>query len=129
MRLIVQLLISWLCNAIVLAVVAWIFTDITRGTTGQLLLAAAVFGVLNTILKPILRLVTLPLAVITLGIAWFFVSMLMLKLTDWIVPGFNINGFWTLVWATIVVAIVNFFIDAGFYFWGRPRRPGQTVTA
>ena len=129
MRLIVQLLVSWLCNAIVLAVVAWIFTDIHRGTTGQLLLAAAVFGVLNTILKPILRLVTLPLAVITLGIAWFFVSMLMLKLTDWIVPGFNINGFWTLVWATIVVAIVNFFIDSFFYFWGRPRRPGDVVTA
>jgi len=128
-RLIVQLLVSWLCNAIVLAVVAWIFTDIHRGTTGQLLLAAAVFGVLNTILKPILRLVTLPLAVITLGIAWFFVSMLMLKLTDWIVPGFNINGFWTLVWATIVVAIVNFFIDSFFYFWGRPRRPGDVVTA
>jgi len=129
MRLILQLLVSWVCNAIVLAVVAWVFTDIDRGTTGQLFLAAAIFGVLNTILKPILRLVTLPLAFITLGLAWFFVSMLMLKITDWIVPGFNINGFWTLVWATIVAAIVNFFIDAGFYFWGKPRRPGDVVAA
>jgi putative membrane protein len=114
MRLLGQLLVSWLCNAIVLAILAWIFTDIHGGTTGQLLAAAAIFGVLNTILKPIMRLLTFPLAIITLGIAWFFVSMLMLWLTDIIVPGFDIHGFWTYVWATIVAGIVNFILDLIF---------------
>jgi putative membrane protein len=68
--------------------------------------------VLNTILKPILKLLTLPFAVITLGLVWFFVSLLMLWLTDLIVPKFSIHGFWTYVWATIIVWVVNIVVDA-----------------
>jgi putative membrane protein len=67
--------------------------------------------VLNTILKPILRLLTFPLAVVTLGIAWFFVSMLMLWLTDLIVGRFEIDGFWNYVWATIIVWAANLALD------------------
>lgn len=78
---------------------------------GSLLLAAAVFGVLNTILKPLLRLITLPLAILTFGIAWFFVSLLMLLITKEIVSGFHINGFWTLVEATLIVWVVNLLLD------------------
>ena len=79
-----------------------------------LIFAAAVFGVLNTILKPILKLLTLPLAVITLGIAWFFVSMAMLWLTTLIVGKFDIDGFWNYVWATVIIWAVNLVIDALF---------------
>jgi putative membrane protein len=102
-------------------VVAAVFDKIDRGTTGQLLTAAAVFGVLNTIVKPILRLLTLPLAVVTLGIAWFFVSMLMLWLTDLLVKGFDIHGFWTLVWATVAVWAVNVVIELLTLPWRRAR--------
>lgn len=52
-----------------------------------------------------------PLALLTLGIAWFFVSMLMLVITSSIVTGFQIHGFWTLVEATLVVWIVNLLLD------------------
>jgi putative membrane protein len=125
MRFLAYLAISWLLNAIVLAVVAWLFNDIDRGTTGQLLAAAAIFGILNTILKPLLRFVTFPLALFTLGLAWFGVSMLMLDLTDWLVKGFDIHGFWTLVWATIAVWAVNFVIDViGAAFW-KPARSSR----
>ena len=55
---------------------------------GSLIAAAAVFGILNTILKPVLRLVTLPVALLTLGFAWLLVSMAMLALTRDIVSGF-----------------------------------------
>jgi putative membrane protein len=109
--LIVRLGISWLTNALVLLVVTVLLTGVTTSGAGALLLAAAVFGVLNTVVKPLLRLVTLPLAVLTLGIAWFFVSMLMLEITKWIVSGFNINGFWTLVPAALIVWVVNLVID------------------
>ena len=81
-------------------------------TVGALFASAAVFGVLNTFLKPILKLLTLPFAVVTLGIVWFFVAMLMLWLTDLIVPKFSIHGFWTYVWATIIVWVVNIVVDA-----------------
>jgi putative membrane protein len=109
--LFVRLGISWLTNAFVLLIVDVLLTGVTASSAGSLLLAAAVFGVLNTVLKPLLRLITLPLAVLTLGIAWFFVSLFMLLLTKWLVSGFDINGFWTLVAATLIVWIVNLVLD------------------
>ncbi len=107
----VRLAISWLTNALVLAIVAGLLANVTVKNVGSLLLAAAVFGVLNTVLKPLLRFVALPLAILTLGIAWFFVSMLMLDITDGIVSGFKIHGFWTLVAATLIVWLVNMALD------------------
>jgi putative membrane protein len=63
------------------------------------------------VVKPILKLLTLPLAILTLGIAWFFVAMFILWLTDLIVSGLDINGFWTLVGGTIVVWAVGALAD------------------
>jgi putative membrane protein len=109
--LVVRLAISWLTNALVLAVVVALLSDVTVKNAGALLEAAAVFGVLNTVLKPLLRFITFPLAILTLGFAWFFVSLLMLVITRSIVSGFHIHGFWTLVEATLIVWIVNMVLD------------------
>ena len=106
-----RLAISWLTNAIVLGVVAAVLSGVHVKDAGALLLAAAVFGVLNTILKPGLRLVTLPLALLTFGVAWFFVSLLMLVITKSLVHGFVIHGFWTAVQATLIVWVVNLALD------------------
>jgi putative membrane protein len=107
----IRLGLSWLTNALVLAVVAAVLSGVHVRDAGALLLAAAVFGVLNTILKPGLRLLALPLALITFGVAWFFVSLLMLVLTKSIVSGFVMHGFWTEVKATLIVWIVNLVLD------------------
>ena len=109
------LLVSWAANAVALGVAGWILGGVSfNDSTSTLIWSALVFGVLNTILKPILKLLTLPFAVITLGLAWFFVSMLMLWLTALIVPAFDIDGFWNYVWATIIVWAVNLVIDSVF---------------
>ncbi len=110
-RLAKQLTLSWVANAIVLAVVTGVLDGVTVDSTGDLIRAALLFGILNTILKPLLRLLTLPLAFITLGLIWFGVSMLMLWLTDLLVDGFDIHGFRTLVYATIIVWAVNVVLD------------------
>ena len=123
MEWIFQLLLSWAVNALVLAGVAWILTDVTYDSTGDLILAALVFGILNSILKPIAKLLTLPFAIITLGLAWFFVAMLMLAITDWIVGGFEIEGFWTYVWATIIVWALNLVLDALLRPWRERPKP------
>lgn len=120
-----RLAISWLTNALVLAIVAGLLSGVRVSSAGSLLFAAAVFGVLNTLLKPVLRFVTLPLAILTLGIAWFLVSMLMLDLTKDIVSGFFIDGFGTLVGATVIVWLVNMVLDMTPGPWqvaGRRRR-------
>ena len=107
----VRLGISWLTNALILTVVAGLLSGVTVHNVWSLLEAAAVFGVLNTLLKPLLRFITLPLALLTFGIAWFFVSLLMLLLTNEIVSGFNVHGFWTFVWATLIIWVVNLVLD------------------
>jgi putative membrane protein len=120
-RVIKYLALSWGANALVLAVLALVMSSVTFGGAGDLLTAAALFGILNTFLKPFLRLLTLPLLPITLGLIWFFVSMLMLAITSWLVNGFEIHGFWALVWSTIVVWILNLVLD-WFGPWRGTRR-------
>lgn len=117
-----NLLLSWAANAIALAAAAALLDHVTVHKPDDLVLAAALFGVLNTVLKPILRLLSLPFAIITFGIAWFFVSMLMLRLTADIVPGFAIHGFSTLVWATLIVWVVNLVLDLAPGPWQGTRR-------
>jgi|SoiMethySBSTD1v2_1073268.scaffolds.fasta_scaffold184287_3 putative membrane protein len=106
-----QLALSWIANAIVLAVVALILADVQVDTAWDLIVAAALFGILNTVVKPIIKLLTLPFAILTLGLVWFFVAGLMLLITDWLVDGFEIEGFGTLVLATILVWVVNLVLD------------------
>jgi putative membrane protein len=106
-----QLALSWLANAVVLLILVAVLSGVTVDSAGALFTAAVVFGVLNTILKPLVKLLTAPLALVTLGLAWFGVAMLMLKITDWIVDGFHIHGFGTLIWATIIVWVVNLVLD------------------
>jgi putative membrane protein len=107
-----RLAVSWAVNALALGVTGWLLHGVTfHHSAGTLIFAAAVFGVLNTVLKPVLKLLTLPLAVLTFGVAWFGVSMLMLWLTDVIVGKFDIQGFWNLVWATIIVWVVNLVLE------------------
>jgi putative membrane protein len=117
-----SLLLSWAANAITLLVVIAVLQKVTIGGFGALIAAAAIFGILNTFLKPLLRLATLPLAVITLRLIWFGVAMLMLLLTAAIVPSFDIHGFWALVWATVIVWVVNLLLDLIPGPWRHTRR-------
>jgi len=107
-----RILVAWAVDAAALAIAAWIFSGISvGGSAGTLILAALIYGILATFVKPVLKLLTLPLAILTLGIAWFFVAMFILWLTDVFVSGLHINGFWTLVGGTIVVWLVGAVAD------------------
>ena len=107
-----RLIVAWAVDAAALALAAWIFSGISvGGSAGTLILAALVYGLLATFVKPVLKLLTFPLAIVTLGIAWFFVAMFILWLTDEIVSGLRIDGFWTLVGGTVVVWAVGAVAD------------------
>ena len=124
-----RLALSWLLNIAALAIVAALLSGVTVGSTGTLVVAGAVFGVLNTLLKPLLKLLTFPLAILTFGLAWFAVAMFMLWLTDAIVPSFDIDGFGTLVLATIVVWAANLAFDLVLDRSGRGRDRGSSAPA
>ena len=98
-------------NAIALGVTAWLLGDVRVEDWVALLLAAIVFGVVNSIVKPVVTILGLPVIIVTLGVALFFINMLMLWLTDAVVGGFDIEGFWTYVAATIFVWLVNVLLE------------------
>ena len=101
-----RLAIGWLIDSLALAAAAAIFSGVW-GSAAAVIGAAFVFGLLSSFVKPVLKFLTFPFALVTLGIAWFFVAMFILWLTSAIVSGFHIDGFWTLVGATIVVWAVG----------------------
>jgi putative membrane protein len=117
-----RLTLSWIANAIALVVVAALFSTIKFDGIGSLLAGAAIFGVLNTVVKPILKAITFPVAVITLGIVWYLVAMAMLGLTALLIGGFHINGFWALVEGTFVIWLVNLVLDVVPGPWRGTRR-------
>ncbi len=94
-------------NILALLVVDWLFDGVTIGRWWPIIVGAAVLGFANAILKPILAILTLPLIIVTLGLAYFALNVGMLALAEWIAPDFSIDGFWTYVGATIVVWLVN----------------------
>ena len=81
---------------------------------GALLIGGAVLAIANTIIKPILTLITLPIVILTLGLFLFVINVAMLALAEWIAPNFSIDGFWTYVGATIVVWLVNYVLHGVF---------------
>jgi putative membrane protein len=109
---VVSVLVGWGVNVIALLVIESIFGGVEIRRWGPLLLGAAVLGVANAVVKPILAILTLPLIVVTLGISYFALNVAMLALAEWIAPDFSIDGFWTYVGATIVVWLVNWVLNS-----------------
>ena len=108
----VAALVGWAVNIAALLVIDWLFDGVQIGRWGSVLLGAAVLGLANTILKPVLALLTLPLILLTLGLFYFALNIAMLALAEWIAPDFSIDGFWTYVGATIVVWLVNWVLHS-----------------
>src|SRR5436853_7549294 len=115
-----RIAIGWAIDSLALAAAAWIFSGV-YGSAAAIVGAALVFGLLSAFVKPVLKFATFLLAIITLGIAWFAVAMFILWLTSVIVDGFHIEGFWTLVGATVVVWAVGAVASR----WLFPRKPDK----
>ena len=107
---IVRFLIAAAINALALLVADWAFDGVTIDGWGPLIMGGIVLGLANVFLKPLVTFIALPLILLTFGIAYFFVNVVMLLFTEWITPDFSIDGFWTYVGATIVVWLVNWIV-------------------
>jgi len=108
-----SLLISWVILAISVAVAVQIVPGVSiEGGFWQLLLVAAVFGLLSAILRPILKLLSLPLIILTLGLFTLVINLLLFLLTAWIMPSLKIDGFWHAFLASLVVSIVGGILGA-----------------
>ena len=108
-------------NALALAAATWLLEDISL--TGDsdsdrlltLVLVAVIFGVINAVVRPVVKLLSLPFIILTLGLLIFVINALMLMLTSWIAGevglGFHVDGFWTAVLGAIVITIATWVLE------------------
>ncbi len=110
------LFVRWLINTLALYVAVQVVpgVDYDRGPVG-LLLVAALFGLVNAFLRPLLTLLTCPLVLVTLGLFLFVINALLLLVTSWISRqfdlGFQVNGFWPAFWAGLLISLVSLFLS------------------
>jgi putative membrane protein len=110
---VINLLLRFVGNVAAIWVAAQLLDGVSYSSdAGTLALAALVLTIANAIVKPILTILSLPLIILTLGIALFFVSLAMLELTAWLVDGFDIGSFGTAIVATFIVWAVNVVFSA-----------------
>ena len=102
-----RLLVNWLLSAISLLIVARFVPGFYVSGLVAALIAALIIGLVNATLGLFLKIVTLPLTILTLGIFWFVINGLMLVLASALAPGFEIRGFWPAFWGAIILSLVN----------------------
>jgi putative membrane protein len=104
----------WLSNSAAILVADWFVGGIFFDDRWWVLAAGAVFGIVNWLVKPVVTLLALPLIILTVGVALFFVNLLMLYLASWVISDFHIHGFWSAVAGTIIVWAVNVVLHSAF---------------
>jgi putative membrane protein len=104
-----RFLVTWACNVAALWVAAKLLSgvSVTQDELATFVLAGLVFSLVNLVVKPLVTVLAIPLIVLTLGIAYFLVNVLMVFLTSWIVDRFQVDGLWAGVGAAIIVWAVN----------------------
>ena len=116
----VRLLLNWLLSAVALIIVSYVVPGFYLSGLLAALWAAAVIGLINASLGLLLKVVTFPLTVITLGLFWFVINALMLLFATWFAPGFEIRGFGAAFIAAVLLALTNL-----LFRWLAPREAGD----
>lgn len=106
-----KIFVSIVINAIALWVAAQVVSDAPPAGIWQLLLVAVVFGVLNSVVRPILSLITCPAYILTLGLFTLIMNVIILWLTQQLTGLVTWGGFWPMFWAGIIVSIVSFVLN------------------
>ncbi len=109
---ILRFLVFWGVNTLSLWVADELFDGIAFETPQSLFVAGLMLGVVNTFLKPMLVVLTLPLSILTLGLFVLVINALMLLLVAWLVPGFIVAGFWAGFGVAIFVSVFSFILSS-----------------
>ena len=102
-----ELLLIWVLNAVALLIVAYILPGITVASFWSALIAALVLGLLNTLVKPLLVLLTLPITVVTLGLFLLVLNALVFLFAGSILRGFQVGGFWWALLGALIYSIIS----------------------
>jgi len=115
-------LIRWLILTVAIIVASYLLEGIHISGFFSAFFAAAALGILNALFMPILILLTLPINILTLGLFTFIINALMLKMASGVIPGFEVYGFWTAVFGSLIISVVSSLLNSFISDRGRVER-------
>lgn len=118
-----KLLVLWLINALALLAVAYLMPSINVADFGTALVAALILGLVNTIIRPLLILLTLPVTIVTLGLFIFVINGLLFWFVGSYIEGFTVGGFWAGVFGAIAYSLVSWALSA--LIFGKEEKRGS----
>ena len=104
--------IRWLALTAAVLVASYLMDGIRISGFFSAFFAAAILGILNAILRPIALVLTLPINVLSLGLFTFVINALMLKMASGIISGFDVHGFWTAVFGSLLISIISWLLTS-----------------
>jgi len=107
-----RLLLVWILNAVALLAVTWLLASIQVAGFGAALLAALALGFINTLVRPVLALLTLPITVVTLGIFYLVLNGLLFWLASAVIPGFHVEGFGPALMGALLYGLIAWALSA-----------------
>ena len=107
-----KIIAKWLLSAAALLAVAHLYNGVEVTSFGSALIAAFVIGLFNTILRPVLVLLTLPVTLVTLGLFMFVINALMFWSAAGVLDGFHVHGFWSALIGSLIYSVMGMVIES-----------------
>ena len=107
-----RLLIKWLLSALALLAVAYLYSGVQVSTYTSALLAAAVIGLLNMFVRPVLVVLTLPVTIVTLGLFLFVINALLFWAASGLLPGLHVNSFFAALVGSLIYSLLGLLIES-----------------
>lgn len=106
------ILIRWLILTAAILIASYLLDGIEVSGFISAFFAAAILGILNAFLRPILFILTLPLTVLTLGLFTFVINAVLLMMASGVISGFHVRGFWTAIFGSLLISLVSWLLTS-----------------
>jgi putative membrane protein len=106
------LLIRWLVTTAAIVATSYLLDGIQVSGFFPAIFAAALLGILNAFFRPIALLLTLPINILSLGLFTFIINALMLKMASGVIPGFDVYGFWTAIFGSLLISLISWLLNS-----------------
>lgn len=106
------ILVRWLVLTIGIMITSYLIKGIQVSGFLAAFFAAAFLGILNAFFRPILLILTLPLTILTLGLFTFIINAILLMMVSGVIPGFEVHGFWSAVFGSLLISIISWLINS-----------------
>jgi putative membrane protein len=107
-----RIILKWLLSAVALLAVAYLYNGVQVNSFGSALIAAAVIGLLNMVVRPVLVVLTLPVTIVTLGLFLFVINALLFWAASGLLGGFQVSGFVAALIGSLIYSLLGLIIEA-----------------